>query len=581
MFTPFINSLLICVVCVISFKTNVISQSYSNVEIFGLENVKINEKTVAQITNNTLIQKAQVLKNDLVQQGYLACGIDSVFKKDSLHHKAKIYFYLGEKYEWVQLHFTEVNKQLIQQSGYSEKDYTNKPINPTKLAKLIENILLYYENNGYPFVQVSLNEIVISNNKISASLNIVKGPLFQIKSIQIKGDEEVDKKIVHTLINIKEGDLFNQELIYNISSRIKETPFLEEIRSAEYEFTEEHCNVYLYIKNKNANSFNAIIGILPSDNGKINITGDARIKLLSTLHKGELLDINWRKLLPLTQNLNLHVNYPFLFNTNFGIDSKFDLYKKDTSYIDLNIGLGVIYQLSTSSQLTAYFNNRRSDLISTIPYQFLTQLPNFADVTITSYGILYKTSTLNYKFNPTKGLDFELNASAGAKKIRKNSGLNEIVYQGINLSSSNYRAEINAQYYIPIKRRSALKTALNSGFIINESIFENELFRLGGNRTIRGFDEESIFASTYGIFTLEYRYLLEENSALFAFAEGAKMEKNTRNSYSNFDLYSFGAGINFQTKPGIFSVSYALGAVIGNPLLIRSAKIHFGFINYF
>ncbi len=581
MFTPFINSLFICLVCVISFNPNVISQSFSNVVIFGLENVKINEKTVAQITNNTLIQKAQVLKNDLVQQGYLASGIDSVFKKDSLHQKAKIYFYLGEKYEWVQLHFTEVNKQLLQQSGYSEKDYTNKPINPTKLTKLIKNILLYYENNGYPFVQVSLNEIVISSNKISASLNIDKGPLIQIKSIQIKGDEEVDKKIVHTLVNIKEGDLFNQELIYNISSRIKETPFLEEIRSTEYEFTEEHCNIYLYIKNKNANSFNAIIGILPSDNSKINITGDARIKLLSTLHKGELLDINWRKLLPLTQNLNLHVNYPFLFNTNFGIDSKFDLYKKDTSYIDLNIGLGVIYQLSTSSQLTAYYNNRRSDLISTTPYQFLTQLPNFADVTITSYGILYKTSTLNYKFNPTKGLDFELNANAGSKKIRKNSGLNEIVYQGINLSSSNYRAEINVQYYIPIKRRSTLKTALNSGFIINESIFENELYRLGGNRTIRGFDEESIFASTYGIFTLEYRYLFEENSALFAFVEGAKMEKNMRNSYSNFDLYSFGAGINFQTKPGIFSVSYALGAVVGNPLLIRSAKIHFGFINYF
>jgi outer membrane protein assembly factor BamA len=581
MYTSFFNNVISILFCAISFHINVNSQSNAYVDIYGVESVKLNEKTIAQLTNNTLIQKAQVLKNDLIQQGYLACGIDSIFKKDSIHQKAKIYFYLGEKYEWVELRFTEVNKQLLQQSGYSEKDYTNKPINPTKLTQLIENILLYYENNGYPFVQVSLEEIIFSNAKISASLIIDKGPLIQINLIQIKGDETVDKKIVHTLINLKEGDLFNQELIYSISSRIKETPFLEEIRPAEYEFTDEKCNVYLYIKNKNANSFNAIIGILPSDNGRINITGDARIKLLSTLHKGELLDINWRKLLPLTQNLNLHVNYPFLFNTNFGIDSKFDLYKKDTSYIDLNIGLGVIYQLNTSSQLTAYFNNRRSDLISTIPYQFLTQLPNFADVTITSYGILYKTTSLNYKFNPTKGLDFELNASAGAKKIRKNSGLNEIVYQGINLNSSNYRAEVNAQYFLPIKKRSTLKTALNSGFILNESIFENELFRLGGNRTIRGFDEESIFASTYGIVTLEYRYLLEENSALFAFAEGAKMEKNTRNSYSKFDLYSFGAGINFQTKPGIFSLSYALGAVFGNPLLIRSAKIHFGFINYF
>lgn len=561
--------------------SSISAQSFNHVELFGVENIKLNDKIINQITVANLHQKAQQLKNDILKQGYLTCGIDSIVKEDSVTKKSKIYFYLGDQYEWISLQFSDANKQLIQQSGYSEKEYINTPINPIKFNKLVDKILMYLENNGYPFAQVSLKDITINNSKISASLVIDKGPLIVIHSILIKGDDAVDKKIVYTLINISEGSLFNQELIYNISSRIKETPFLQEIRAAEYEFIEDKCTLYLYVKNKNANSFNAIIGILPSDNGKINITGDARIKLLSTLHKGELLDVNWRKLLPLTQNLNLHINYPYLFSTNFGIDSKFDLYKKDTSYIDLNLSLGITYQLNTYSQLTTYFNSRKSDLISTIPFQYMTSLPNFADVTIQSYGLLYKTSTLNYKFNPTKGIDFELNISAGSKKIRKNAGLNEIVYQGVQLNSTNYRTELNAHYFIPLKKRSTLKTSINGGFIINESIFENELFRLGGNRTIRGFDEESIFASSFGIFTLEYRYLLEENSALFAFIEGAKLEKNTRNSYSKSDLYSFGAGINFQTKPGIFSVSYALGAQVGNPLLIRSAKIHFGFINYF
>jgi hypothetical protein len=54
-----------------------------------------------------------------------------------------------------------------------------------------------------------------------------------------------------------------------------------------------------------------------------------------------------------------------------------------------------------------------------------------------------------------------------------------------------------------------------------------------------------------------------------------------RNSYFHDIPYSFGAGISFQTKAGIFSMNYALGSEQGNPIQFRGAKIHFGFINYF
>ena len=57
-----------------------------------------------------------------------------------------------------------------------------------------------------------------------------------------------------------------------------------------------------------------------------------------------------------------------------------------------------------------------------------------------------------------------------------------------------------------------LRLVISLHFYIGETMFQNELFRIGGLKTLRGFDEESIFASVYSIFTLEYRFILEQNS---------------------------------------------------------------------
>jgi hemolysin activation/secretion protein len=114
-----------------------------------------------------------------------------------------------------------------------------------------------------------------------------------------------------------------------------------------------------------------------------------------------------------------------------------------------------------------------------------------------------------------------------------------------------------------------------------ENTFQNELLRIGGLKTLRGFDEESIFTTSYSIFTLEYRFLLEQNSYIYLFGDGAWYENNNVKEYVNDTPIGFGAGISFETKAGIFSINYALGKQFDNPIQLRSGKIHFGIVNYF
>ena len=122
---------------------------------------------------------------------------------------------------------------------------------------------------------------------------------------------------------------------------------------------------------------------------------------------------------------------------------------------------------------------------------------------------------------------------------------------------------------------------MKGAVIMSDSLYENEVYRIGGLRTIRGINEESIFATAWAVGTFEYRWLLEENSALFVFVDQAWYEYKGILGYVRDLPINVGAGANFETKAGIFTFNYALGKQFDNPVLVRNGKISFGFRSLF
>ena len=123
---------------------------------------------------------------------------------------------------------------------------------------------------------------------------------------------------------------------------------------------------------------------------------------------------------------------------------------------------------------------------------------------------------------------------------------------------------------------------MSIGIFGSQNTFRNELFRIGGYRLLRGFDEESIYASRYSVWSLEYRYLVGINSYLFGFTDiGFTKTKFLASNFTN-RFNSAGIGLAFETKFGLLNVSYAIGKRNDLKFNIREAsKIHFGYINYF
>ena len=349
-------------------------------------------------------------------------------------------------------------------------------------------------------------------------------------------------------------------------------------------FVKDKVKILLYLSKKNADQFNGIIGILPNSAGNVTITGDVSLQLQNAFHRGDEIGFHWQHLQPLTENLTINFSYPYLFQTPIGIDEKFKLFKQDTTYLQLDNKFGFKYLFIGGNYLEVYYESIITNLLSTTVLQNLTSPPPpYTDGTTDLYGIEYKVIRLDYIYNPRRGYDLLGSVAVGQNSIRENPAVNPDIYAGMALNSIEYRGTLIADYYIPVAVRAAIKFGVNGGYIQDPSLLLNDLFRIGGLEVLRGFNEQSLYVSQYAIGTVEFHYLLEQNSFLFLFYDQGWCRETLASyiQYFNDTPAGFGAGMDFQTKAGIFSFSYALGNGIGTPLNFSTGKINFGLVNYF
>lgn len=512
----------------------------------------------------------------LQYKGFLLASADTVYSDTS-----SVTALISENglFKTAHLKLGSLDPGLASKLGISEKLYFNKPFRYKEVARSLEKIIVYYENNGYPFASVSLDSVKTEETQLSAQLNVRKNKFFKIDSVKIVGTAKVNMGFIYRYLSVKQNMPYNEEVMKNISQKVRQLPFVTEKQTQRVQLTERTNKLILFLDKKDASQFDGIIGLLPdADTKKTIVTGDVKLKLINgILRNGETFDLEWRRLKSQTQDFNGRVIYPFLFGTPVGTDYALKIYRRDTTFIDINNNIGLQYYFNGLNNLKVFYKQRNSNLISTSGLALVNTLPDYADISTQSYGVGLFFEKLDYRFNPRKGFAITLNGQTGNRTIKKNPKINEVAYKDLLLRSTQYQIEGSTALYLRLVGNNVLKLGIQGASVFgNSTIFKNELFRIGGLKTLRGFDEESIYTSTYFIPTIEYRFLFAQNSNLLLFAEGAWYENNSNGQYMNDTPMSVGAGVNFETKAGILSLNYALGNQLGNGFDLRNGKIHFG-----
>ena len=528
----------------------------------------------------------------LASQGFVSASIDSIHQDSSF---IKINLFIGKKYTWSNLEADENVWHILNALGYKKEWLDAKPFDPQRVQIVYNQLLDYYASNGYPFAKIFLSNIVFHNNSISAKLNADKGFIYHIDSIRVYGNIKISQFFLHEYLDIPAHDIYNASKLDKINTRLLALPYVQQSKPWDITMLGSGAILNLYLQPRHSNEIYALVGFLPANEqlgGKLLLTGEVNLNLRNAFGTGENIAINWQELQPQSPKLNLLFQRPYLFHSPFGIDFNFSLYKLDSFYLNINTQLGLEYVLSPQQSGKIILQQSSTAVLTVDTLQVIASkaLPPIADVNAIDLGIQYNYNNTNYPFNPRSGNVLQLFIIAGQKNIKKNNTIEQIkdtsfnydqLYDTVKLKSYQFRIRVSGAHYFPVGKQAAIELAVNAGIYQSTSFFNNELFQIGGYKLLRGFDEESIFTNRFGVGTFEYHYLLGQNSYLFGFAdEGWAHYQNNSLSFSH-TYTGIGVGLAFETKTGIFNISYALGKRDDTQFNFQQSKIHLGFVSVF
>ena len=540
------------------------------------------------------IQYIQKIPSLLAAKGYPTASVDSIAYTDTA---AQIFLYVGKKYYWVKITPVGIEKRAMDESGYLEKNFSNKPMNIPQLQAMQQRILLYYEKNGYPFAEVYLDSIQVDDNKINALLKVNKFIAYHIDSIHLFGKAILSKKFLYHFLNIPPGALYNKERLQQVDKRLQQLPYIQAIQPSNISMLGSGSILNLYLSPKRSSQVDVLLGLLPGNGitNKFQLTGDVKLNLQNALRGGETIIANWQSLQRKSPRLNLAYQKPYFLNSNLGLDLSFDLFKKDSSFLQVNSQIGLNY-LSTINQSGKIFfqwhnNFLLANGVDTNIVKQTKKLPPNIDVNSASMGIEYDWNHTNYRYNPRSGEEIKIYATIGLKNVKPNNDIINLkdpnfnyasLYDSLKVKSYQIRIKMAASHYFPVAKQATLKVSLQSGVFLSPNVFRNELFQIGGYKLLRGFSEESIYATRYLCTTAEYRLLLGLRSYLFGFTDFGWVQNKYQSLNVTNNFISAGIGMAFETKNGLLNVSYAMGKRNDVPFNIREAsKIHFGYVNFF
>ncbi len=543
-----------------------------NAQEFQLENLSKND-TNNKILRSIYFKKLHASENSILTEidsilirleykGYLNAILDTIYITDSIY---KAQYILGIQTKSLKVYYqslpeTIVSKNKLQHiSTVITDQYFEIPFSeiPNTLQFIVDN----FEKYGNTFVQVSLQNIHLKNNLAIAEIKIIDNKPRTIDKVIIKGYENFPKNFIPHELNLKIGTTFNKEKLINASIAINNLSFVEEQKPPDVLFTNDSTYIYIYLKKRRSNKFDGIIGFSSEEDKRgLQFNGYLDISVINIFNSGETIALFWKNNGNDSQRFFINTVIPYVFNIPLIPEATFELYRQDSTFNNVVTDISLTYSLNTKGKISAGLNTENSN---SLLKNSINDIQSFKNI---FYGVSYNFEKLIHdNLFPVK-FRFDFSSFFGSRKI-ENTKSNQSKF----LLLSNYIWAFNNKNYIFLQNQSAI---LNSDDYVN-----NELFRVGGIYNLRGVNEESIFASAYSIFNLEYRYRTTNSSYFysitdFAFIENKILEENSQ-------IISLGLGYAFFTKAGLLNISYAIGKFDDNSFNFNNSKLHVKIISFF
>ncbi len=447
--------------------------------------------------------------------------------------------------------------ELQQTFSWPEELYTKN------IDSLRSTINSYFADQGYLFNRVKSDYDGMKNGAPLIHLSVEKNDRRTIDALVFKEYEKVPWRFRRNLELQYLGKPYQTNTLRRLQNELRNHPFVALIKGPETLFTKDSTQVFLTLQKKKSNTFDGIVGFGNDKNEKFTFNGSLNLQFRNVFNSFESIDIYWQRSPDRGQNFDLKTDVPYLFRSNVGGQLDVRIFRQDSTYANVKV-IPSLYLLRGLKQKTGV---RGIFETSAVLDSLYTQARDFSRAGV---GIWYEykvPSEVPLFINSTK-----ITASGDWLLTSYAADDAKTSHQGNFSAHGEHIISLGTPHFLQLKAEGALLTsAQNAG--------RNELLRFGGWNSLRGFNEQSLFADTYLYGGAEYRYLANQDAFFDLFIQSGYLQNAALNLSTG--LYSFGLGFNLKIPIGILNLQISNGNEFGNTLRFADTKIHWGVVSRF
>lgn len=364
-----------------------------------------------------------------------------------------------------------------------------------------------------------------------------------------------NKRTLQRCLNYEPGQPYSTDKVQSIGDALSQISFLKPNAQVSIRMHSETFSLTIKADRKKNNVISALIALQPKPNSSQSIlTGNIDLELSNALKQAETIEFHWKRPQPKSQSLAFKLGSPFTAGLPVGFQFEFASFLRDSTFSSTDLYLRLLTKTNDLNGFSAAVGKS-----SNTHFQSSSLFGNTQNKT---YSLRYsKNNNSNNSINflieglaGTRTIQYE--TSASTKKLYALRGKAWSKFNLTELLFSNINLEVNG--------------------LFSDSLFNNEISRLGGTKNLRAFIEESIYASQYAMLNCDFGVNLGSEIQSFLFGDFAKIQEPISKIY-----YDAGLGFRFQQENGSLSITYGIGNIENNGLQLKNGRVGITFSSRF
>jgi outer membrane protein assembly factor BamA len=499
--------------------------------------------------------------------GYLSAAVESTCVVRTNHGKKLLYYIReGEPTRLGSFRFAGNGHFSSEELGAACGLREGMVLTRGLLDTALERIVGYMADRGFPFASAKIGDFSLDGNSLGSVFMIKEGPLCTVGDVALENSGALTPKALGRALGISSGERYSEKNLRHGLTNLKRTTLFTEVGepvisvSAENEPSPQESSqegkvrIAVPVRDRKTTSIAGAIGF----RGRTNeVTGGVSLSLLNMARTGRSAKTSWEATGRNVSSFYLSYAEPWVMGLPFTSSVSFEQVMRDTLFA--RTAFGVVLKVPLTSLVSA-------------------QIGTSFEKALNADGPRTRTSRLAW----LGGVELLTGAPSWSSEnsflatLEGTRGDKRTVYLSEDQMRKEVFSTLTGRLLLQRRIRSsqiALVDVKASAILEGRQLASpDELFTLGGKRTLRGYSERQFLASTVGSVQFEYGLAVgDEGGRVFAFLDCGYASTQALSAADRFHI-GYGLGLKVPSPIGLAGID--LGIPSGESL--GSGKIHVG-----